>query len=79
MRNSAHYVEVYLHKPESLSKLEPHKIKAWWGNRSWHPVVKMLWDAATYSNGEGLITYPDGTIRTYTVDRPEPRGLTLVS
>ncbi len=70
IRNSAHFAEIYLHKPEALSKLEPFKIKAFWANRSWHPVVKMMWHAEIDSNGEGLIKYPDGSQRTYEVDQP---------
>lgn len=65
LKNSAHFVEIYLHKPEQLAKLEPYRIKAWWANRTWHPVVQMKWVSETKSNGEGLITYPDGTVQTY--------------
>jgi len=61
----AQFSEFYLHHPEKLEDLNPERKKLFWEQRRWHPVVKMRWMAGITSNGEGLITYPDGSKHLY--------------
>lgn len=67
MRATVTSVEYYLQRPEKLGELKSEAKKAFWGARSWHPVVKMNWMAGIASDGAGLITFPDGSTMPYQV------------
>lgn len=66
-RNPMCFAEYYLRHKEKIEKLTPQERKFFWDQRSWHPLVKMCWVDETKSDGAGIIVYPDGTTRTYTV------------
>jgi hypothetical protein len=55
------FTEYYLRHPGKLETLHPEKQKIFWDQRHWHPVVRMRWVDAIASNGEGVLTYPDGS------------------
>jgi hypothetical protein len=59
------FAEYYLRHMEKVPKLTSQEKKFFWAQRSWHPVVKMRWIDETVSDGAGVTTYPDGTIRIY--------------
>jgi hypothetical protein len=61
------FAEFYLRFPEKLNSLRPESQKLFWEQRHWHPLVRMRWAAEIESNGEGQITYPDGTHGYYTL------------
>jgi len=60
-----HFTEFYLANPDKLAALEPEKQKFFWGQRYWHPVIRFNWLSGISSDGEGLLTYPDGSTRAY--------------
>jgi hypothetical protein len=55
------FTEYYLRHPGKLADLHPEKQKIFWQQRHWHPVVRMRWVDEITSNGEGVLTYADGT------------------
>lgn len=59
------FTEYYLRYPTRLASLSPKNQRLFWEQRKWHPLVRMRWVDETRSNGEGLLTYPDGSIRVY--------------
>jgi hypothetical protein len=61
------FTEQYLKNLSKLETLSPDRQKFFWEQRHWHPLVQMTWTTLTRSNGEGLITYPDGSKRVYEV------------
>lgn len=50
--------------------MAPDIQKRFWKQREWHPLVQMTWNTLTHSNGEGVITYPDGTKQFYQTVKP---------
>lgn len=59
------FTEYYLRYPTRLASLSPKNQTLFWEQRKWHPLVHMRWVAEIQSNGEGMITYPDGTRQFY--------------
>lgn len=68
-RNPVCYAEYYLRHMEKLSKLSAEEKRFFWDQRSWHPVVKMVWNDEIQSDGSGTIRYPDGTTLQYQLDK----------
>jgi len=66
-RSLVSFTEYYLRNLDKLEALAPETQRRFWSQREWHPIVQMMWVTLTHSNGEGLITYPDGTRITYQV------------
>jgi len=65
MKSIASFTEYYLRCLDKLEALGPDARRRFWAQRDWHPVVKMTWNTLTVSDGEGVITYPDGSKRAY--------------
>lgn len=55
------WTEYHIRFPEKLESLSPEGRDLFWKQREWHPLVQMLWNNETRSNGDGLIVFPNGS------------------
>lgn len=67
MKAVTSFTERCLKDLDKVAKLNPESQRLFWDQRHWHPLVMMVWNAETVSSGSGLITYPNGEKRFYTV------------
>lgn len=73
MRVPVSFIEKFLHAPDKLAKEDQRLQTLFWEARSWHPVVQINWLTLMDSDGQGCITYADGSKCFYEVPSRPPR------
>jgi hypothetical protein len=63
------WTEYHIRHPEKLET--PEAKEFFWKQREWHPMVQMLWDNEIRSDGEGILTFPNGSKQLYNGSHPD--------
>ena len=64
-KSVVNWTEHHLRYPEKRDALTPEGKIFFWSQREWHPMVQMLWNNETRSDGAGMLTFPNGRKHFY--------------